>query len=264
MRRPTRCCATAGRSPTGLADGPTWRRSSRRWSAATSTSSSRGCRTRGRADPGARSLRVAEDRQARRASCSAARRDPRHRGLGRGRPYRAASAPFFGLVPVVSGRVRVATIRGRARARRPADRAGRRVSQRGPQERGAGAGPVDRGQRDVLGARAARSARAGCGSNERRAEVARWMARLRVKATRAGTSRSAGSRAATSRRSRWPGCCTRRPTCCCSTSRRRGIDVGSKAEIYRLIGELAAARGRRSWSSARICPSCSVSATAWP
>ena len=37
-----------------------------------------------------------------------------------------------------------------------------------------------------------------------------------------------------------PAASTRRPTCCCSTSRRKGVDVGSKAEIYRLIGEAAA------------------------
>ena len=66
-----------------------------------------------------------------------------------------------------------------------------------------------------------------------------WRA-LRVKAAGPGAGRSAASRAATSRRSRSPGSCTSEADVLLLDEPTRGIDVGSKAEIYRLIGELAA------------------------
>ena len=50
---------------------------------------------------------------------------------------------------------------------------------------------------------------------------------------------SASSPAATSRRSRSRGCCTTTWTCFLLDEPTRGIDVGSKAEIYALIDELA-------------------------
>ena len=65
------------------------------------------------------------------------------------------------------------------------------------------------------------------------------MERLRVKA--AGPSRPSGrSRAGTSRRWRSRGCLHQRADILLLDEPTRGIDVGSKAEIYRLIGELAA------------------------
>ena len=57
---------------------------------------------------------------------------------------------------------------------------------------------------------------------------------------RARAGRSGRSRAGTSRRWRSPGCSTRTPTSCCSTSRPEGSTSAPKAEIYRLIGEQAA------------------------
>ena len=49
------------------------------------------------------------------------------------------------------------------------------------------------------------------------------------------------SPAARSKKSPSPACCINKPTCCLLDEPTRGIDVGTKAEIYRLIGELAAA-----------------------
>ena len=43
----------------------------------------------------------------------------------------------------------------------------------------------------------------------------------------------------------------------------RGVDVGSKAEIYRLIGELAAQGKAVLFVSAATCRNCSASATGW-
>ena len=53
-------------------------------------------------------------------------------------------------------------------------------------------------------------------------------------------SRSAASPAGTSRRWPWRGCSTSDADVLLLDEPTRGIDVGSKAEIYRLIGELAA------------------------
>ena len=54
-------------------------------------------------------------------------------------------------------------------------------------------------------------------------------------------SRWATSRAATSRRWPWPAGWRPSRRCSSSTSRRRAIDVGAKAEIHRLMSELAGA-----------------------
>ncbi len=62
-------------------------------------------------------------------------------GAGRTRLIRAV----FGLEPVVAGRVRVGAPRGGLRDAPPADRAGPRLPERGPQGGGAGPGPLDRG-----------------------------------------------------------------------------------------------------------------------
>ena len=42
----------------------------------------------------------------------------------------------------------------------------------------------------------------------------------------------------------------------------RGVDIGAKSEIYRIIDELAQARRRRYWSSAPNCRRSSASPTA--
>ena len=65
------------------------------------------------------------------------------------------------------------------------------------------------------------------------------MERLRVRAQGPGQP-SARFRGATSRRWRSPGCSTSEADVLLLDEPTRGIDVGSKAEIYRMIGELAA------------------------
>ena len=52
-------------------------------------------------------------------------------------------------------------------------------------------------------------------------------------------------RAATSRRWRWPGCCTRRADVLLLDEPTKGIDIGSKVEIYRAIVDVRDARRRR-------------------
>ena len=53
-------------------------------------------------------------------------------------------------------------------------------------------------------------------------------------------SPSARCPAATSKRWCWPRSCSPIRACCCSTSQRRGVDVGAKGEIYARLRELAA------------------------
>ena len=70
--------------------------------------------------------------------------------------------------------------------------------------------------------------------------VGHWMKPVGSQSQPGPSNWSRNCRAAISRRSRSPGYCTKGPTCCSWTSRTRGIDVGTKAEIYRRMGELAA------------------------
>ena len=74
---------------------------------------------------------------------------------------------------------------------------------------------------------------------ERRAEVADWMARLRIAAT--GPLQSAGSLSGGNQQKVALGrLLHQHADILLLDEPTRGIDVGSKAEIYRLLGELAA------------------------
>ena len=94
---------------------------------------------------------------------------------------------------------------------------GRGPAQRGPQ--GRGAGPGQSIADNLTYSRLRPYSRFGwlnwAGGAARSRD---WLTRLRVRC-RARISRSASCPAATSRRWRWAGCCTSRPTCCCWTSR---------------------------------------------
>ena len=80
---------------------------------------------------------------------------------------------------------------------------------------------------------------AGCGSRERRAEVARWLERLHVSAT--GPSQSvAGLSGGNQQKVALARLLHQQADVLLLDEPTRGIDVGSKAEIYRVIGELAA------------------------
>ena len=166
-----------------------------------------------------------------------ARRDRRHRrarrrGTDQAPPRRVrARAGRLGTGPRPA-------VRGRFCTAEAPHRAGSRASERRPQDRGAGSGPLDRGQRDLFGLR--RHARWGwLRLKERRAEVARWIARLRINATGPGqtvASLSGGNqqKVALAR------LLHQQADVLLLDEPTRGIDVGSKAEIYRLIGEQAA------------------------
>ncbi len=76
------------------------------------------------------------------------------------------------------------------------------------------------------------------GSSERRS-AKEWTERLKTKYGRLPT-RSARSPAATSRRSCWPSGWRRTPEVLIVDEPTRGIDVGTKAEVHRLMSSLAA------------------------
>ena len=72
------------------------------------------------------------------------------------------------------------------------------------------------------------------------AELAdRYIKALDIRPTDPGGDRRATCPAATSRRCCSPAGCSRRPSCCILDEPTRGIDVGAKAEIQRLVAALA-------------------------
>ena len=233
------------------------------WSAATWTSCSPACRT----TPGEPILEL-EDFRGRKTAQPG---EPGRSGGARSWAWRGWSAragpgwcaAVFGLEPVVAGRVRVAHVAGRlrdARERRIAQGVGFLSEDRKGEGLALGRSIED----NVTYSGLRRHARRGwLRLKERRAEVARWIARLRIAATGprqavGGLSGGNQQKVALAR------LLHQQADVLLLDEPTRGIDVGSKAEIYRLIGELAAAGQGRSWSSARTSPSCSASATGSP
>jgi ribose transport system ATP-binding protein len=156
-------------------------------------------------------------------------------GAGRTRLLRT----IFGLEPVRSGVVVVATVRSKERG-----------SPRGRIAQGLGYASEDRKAEGLALGRSiednmtypalARHSRWGCLKlNERRAEVREWMRKLRIAAagpTQPVVHLSGGNqqKVALAR------LLHQRADILLLDEPTRGIDVGSKAEIYRLLGELAA------------------------
>ena len=160
-------------------------------------------------------------------------------GSGRTRLLRT----LFGLAPVKSGRVRVGAYSG---AGWPGDR----------WRHGMGLVSEDRTHEGVsLKLNIADNltltalGRFGSGGvvwpSRQRAAAREWIDRVEIKCARRRARSSASCPAATSRRSRSHVSFTTMWTSSCSTSRRAGIDVGSKAQVYRLIDSLVSASSPR-------------------
>ena len=118
------------------------------------------------------------------------------------------------------------------------DRGRHRLRAGGTQIAGAAAAAQRRGQRDAVRARSGQPLGVLDRMRDRASPASRWSGCASRR--RASTSRSRNSRAAISRRwcsaAGWPA----RPRVLILDEPTRGIDVGAKAEIYRLIAELAA------------------------
>ncbi len=156
-------------------------------------------------------------------------------GAGRTTLLRAV----FGLAPVVSGRIRIHRFEGGYATPRV------RIAQ------GAGFLSEDRKSEGLALARSIednvtysslrRHARHGwLRLKERRAEVARWLERLHVSATGPGQS-AIGLSGGNQQKVALARLLHQQADVLLLDEPTRGIDVGSKAEIYRVIGELAAA-----------------------
>jgi ribose transport system ATP-binding protein len=155
-------------------------------------------------------------------------------GAGRTRLVRA----IFGLEPVVAGRVRVAHAEGGYSTPRARIEQGLGFLSEDRKGEGLALGLSIEDNMTYSGLR--RHARHGwLRIQERRAEVARWIARLRIAATgplqpAGGLSGGNQQKVALAR------LLHQHADVLLLDEPTRGIDVGSKAEIYRLLGELAA------------------------
>ena len=241
------CCATAAASRTAPLGGDHQRRSSSRtWSAAPvdqlfperarharrATSCSTCATWRRRRSSGRRTLHAA------------ARRDPRHRrpdGIGTHRDGARAVRPRAGGVaaPCAS---QAPTRRSDAIAVARASR--QRVGYLSEDRKGEGlALPMSVADNLTLHRlRVVRAARLAATCRSSAAQTRRWIGDLGIKAHEPGPARRGRCRAATSRRSRWAGCCTRTPTSCCSTSRRAASTSAARRRSTRSI---AAGRAQR-------------------
>ncbi len=158
-------------------------------------------------------------------------------GAGRTRLVRAV----FGLEPVVAGRVRVAHIEGGYATPRARIEEGIGFLSEDRKGEGLAIGLAIEDNMTYPGLR--RHARLGwLRLKERRDEVVRWMSRLRIAATGplqpvGGLSGGNQQKVALAR------LLHQQADVLLLDEPTRGIDVGSKAEIYRLLGELAA-RGK--------------------
>ena len=158
-------------------------------------------------------------------------------GAGRTRLLRA----IFGLEPVTRGRVtrrRVRRARARARASAGAQGMGLLSEDRKGEGLALGLSVADNltlTRLEPFGPRGAGAARRGRDARRGALDRRGWRSGARARA-----GGRASCRAATSRRSRSRGCSITTSTCCVLDEPTRGIDVGSKAQIYALIDELVA------------------------
>ena len=148
-------------------------------------------------------------------------------GLGRERAAPRFLRALFGLAPVVSGLIRVHHHEGGHAL--PRARIAQGVGFLSEDRKTEGLALSRSIEDNVTYSSLKRHARHGwLRLKERRAEVARWLDRLHVTATGPSQSCRRASRAATSKRWRWRGCCTSRPTFCFSTSRRAESTSGPR------------------------------------
>ncbi len=155
-------------------------------------------------------------------------------GAGRSRLVRA----IFGLEPVVAGRVRVAEVEGGYASPRHRIAQGVGFLSEDRKTEGLALGRSIEDNMTYPGLR--RHARYGwLRLRERRAAVAGWMARLRIAAS--GPLQPAGSLSGGNQQKvALARLLHQEADVLLLDEPTRGIDVGSKAEIYRLLGELAA------------------------
>ena len=155
-------------------------------------------------------------------------------GAGRTRLVRAV----FGLEPVVAGRVRVAHVEGGYAT--PRERIEQGVGYLSEDRKGEGLALGLSIEDNMTYSGLRRHARHGwLRIEERRAEVARWIARLRIAAT--GPRQPAGGLSGGNQQKvALARLLHQHADVLLLDEPTRGIDVGSKAEIYRLLGELAA------------------------
>jgi ribose transport system ATP-binding protein len=155
-------------------------------------------------------------------------------GAGRTTLVRAV----FGLEPIASGRVRVQAVQGgyAPPKRRIAQGVGFLAEDRKTEGLALGRSVEDNMTLSAL----ARHARRGwLRLKERRAEVARWIARLRINASGPGQA-AGGLSGGNQQKVALARLLHQQADVLLLDEPTRGIDVGSKAEVYRLIGELAA------------------------
>ena len=178
-------------------------------------------------------------------------------GAGRTELLRAV----FGLDPVRRGDDPGGRLE-RAGHAAPPPRAGRRPAERGPQGRGPGAVDVAGRQRDALAA-----GRHGPGwlvlPSRQRAAAARWIERLRIRC-RGGRQPVGELSGGNQQKVALARLLHHDVDVFLLDEPTRGIDVGSKAEIYALIDELAPRGQGHPHRRRATCPNCSASATAWP
>ena len=207
---------------------------------------------RRRGTPGERAARGGRrsSRASRRSRCTAARSSasPAWSAPGRTRLLRA----LFGLEPVTQrhASASASSAGGRARDRAVAGSAGMGLLSEDRKSEGLALGlsvadNLTLSRLEPFGPVGARHA--GAADAGRRARGSRaWRS-----SAPAPPRRSASSRAATSRRSRSRACSITTSTSSCSTSRRAASTSASKAQIYRLIDELAPSAGGRGGAQGR-------------
>jgi ribose transport system ATP-binding protein len=155
-------------------------------------------------------------------------------GAGRTRMVRA----IFGLGPVVSGRVRVAAVEGGYA--RPRERIEEGLGFLSEDRKGEGLALGLSIEDNMTYPGLRRHARRGwLRLGERRGEVERWMARLRIAAA-GPTQPVVGLSGGNQQKVALARLLHQHADVLLLDEPTRGIDVGSKAEVYRLMGELAA------------------------